>query len=148
VVFARGLDPVPGSVVVADLPGHGLIVKRVTASAGEVPEGWGSAPLPPGTCFLVGDNRENSYDSRTFGPLPVERIVGRVVLVWPRRASSGVEPEPGTCFLVGDNRENSYDSRAFGPLPVERIVGRVVLVWPRRASSGVEPEPVFLPARP
>jgi len=94
VVFARGLDPVPGSVVVADLPGHGLIVKRVTASAGEVPEGWGSAPLPPGTCFLVGDNRENSYDSRAFGPLPVERIVGRVVLVWPRRASSGVEPEP------------------------------------------------------
>ncbi len=34
--------------------------------------------------FVMGDNRPQSLDSRTFGPVPAGRIVGRVVLrYWP-----------------------------------------------------------------
>ena len=34
--------------------------------------------IPEGMVFIMGDNRKNSTDSATFGPVPVEAIVGRV----------------------------------------------------------------------
>jgi signal peptidase I len=34
--------------------------------------------------FVMGDNRNNSSDSRSFGSLPIERLVGKVMFVyWP-----------------------------------------------------------------
>jgi len=52
--------------------------------------------VPPGHLFLVGDNRQQSVDSRTvFGPVPVANIEGRAVnrhLPWSRR-SSLIPPE-------------------------------------------------------
>jgi signal peptidase I len=34
--------------------------------------------VPAGQCFVLGDNRPISWDSRTFGFLPIETILGRV----------------------------------------------------------------------
>ena len=40
--------------------------------------------VPPGMCFVMGDNRNNSNDSRTFGFVPKDRIRAKVVLkIWP-----------------------------------------------------------------
>ena len=40
--------------------------------------------LGPDQYFLMGDNRANSLDSRSFGPIPASQLVGRVVLrYWP-----------------------------------------------------------------
>ncbi|MHB1133820.1 MAG: signal peptidase I [Chloroflexota bacterium] len=40
--------------------------------------------LGPGQYYVLGDNRANSLDSRSFGPVPASRILGRVVLrYWP-----------------------------------------------------------------
>jgi signal peptidase I len=36
------------------------------------------AQVPPGTYFVMGDNREPSDDSRRWGPVPVEWIDGKV----------------------------------------------------------------------
>jgi signal peptidase I len=40
--------------------------------------------VPPGTLWVMGDNRGNSADSRVFGPVRRSTVVGRAILrVWP-----------------------------------------------------------------
>ncbi len=43
---------------------------------------FGPIVVPPGEVFLIGDNRDASDDSRYWGSVPIERIEGRVVLIW------------------------------------------------------------------
>jgi len=53
-----------------------------------------SAPflVPPDTLFVVGDNTENSLDSRHYGPIPVRNIVGRVTKIyWPLSRAGDVK---------------------------------------------------------
>ena len=45
---------------------------------------FGPVKVRPGTMFVMGDNRANSDDSRDFGAVPADRIIGRAVArVWP-----------------------------------------------------------------
>jgi signal peptidase I len=65
------------------------IIKRVYKMGGEVvdfanvPEQWtiamGEFVVPTGNVYVLGDNREVSEDSRKFGPVPVDRILGKIV---------------------------------------------------------------------
>ncbi|HEX6990120.1 MAG TPA: signal peptidase I [Bacillota bacterium] len=51
----------------------------------------GSMPemvIPPGAVFVMGDNRRNSQDSRAFGYVGVEAVVGKAMVVyWPPDAA-------------------------------------------------------------
>ena len=52
---------------------------------------FGPAEIPPGMIFVMGDNRTNSDDSRSFGPIEVDTVVGRAfVLIWPPADMSGL----------------------------------------------------------
>ena len=45
---------------------------------------YGPVVVPRGAVFVLGDNRNNSEDSRSFGPLQVRYIVGQALLIyWP-----------------------------------------------------------------
>lgn len=97
-------------VVVTAPDGSGTVVKRVAAVGGDrvaiedgvlvvngtaVVEPWfdqtridgeyhGPVAVPPDTVWVLGDNRGESVDSRRFGPVPVDSVIGRVTLrLWP-----------------------------------------------------------------
>jgi signal peptidase I len=74
----------PGDLVASDagrvtVGGHALAepyVQRAAASGVIAPQ-----IVPAGCYFVAGDNRENSWDSRSWGVLPRELISGRARLV-------------------------------------------------------------------
>ncbi len=52
------------------------------------PEGI-TCKVPTGHYFMMGDNRDNSQDSRFWGFVPDENIVGRAFLVWMNFSNPG-----------------------------------------------------------
>ena len=76
-----------GDVIVTRSPldPNNFICKRIAAKQGEVIRGdLFRKTVPKGHVWILGDNLDNSTDSRNFGSLPVGLIVGRVVCrVWP-----------------------------------------------------------------
>lgn len=94
------------------LPGEHLrIVNSVVYINGQVlhesylPEKWtynnnypatGEAVvIPPGEYFVMGDNRNHSSDSRTFGPIALDAILGKAeVRIWPLNQTGLLQGKP------------------------------------------------------
>jgi len=109
--------PRRGDVVVIDLPGQSdMLIKRVVGLPGETIEvrggevyiegqrleepwavklggsSYGPQTIPPLHVFVLGDNRGASNDSRNFGPVPIDSIVGRAWFsYWPAEYVGFVE---------------------------------------------------------
>jgi signal peptidase I len=48
----------------------------------DVRENYGPVTVPPGNYFVMGDNRDNSQDSRYWGFLPAHYVKGRALMVY------------------------------------------------------------------
>nr|HET9833389.1 signal peptidase I [Vicinamibacterales bacterium] len=69
---------VDGHVYVNDVPLHDDYVPQEFRSHDD----WGPQPVQQGYYFVMGDHRNNSSDSRHWGPVPKKYIVGKVKLRW------------------------------------------------------------------
>ncbi|RAL26184.1 signal peptidase I [Thermoflavimicrobium daqui] len=102
--------PKRGEVVIFYGPNQRIYIKRVVAVGGDTIEAdqgnvyvnrhrinesyltstytsyFFKRKVPWGKLFVMGDNRLNSMDSRDFGPISVNQVIGRADLViWPVR---------------------------------------------------------------
>lgn len=55
---------------------------------------WGPIVVPPDSFFVMGDNRNESYDSRYWGFLGRDRVRGRAALIYYSYDKSGILPVP------------------------------------------------------
>ena len=70
--------------------------------------------IAPGSYFVMGDHRQDSADSRVFGPVPRDRIIGRAWLrYWPI-STFGILPTPTYPELAGGSGAGSIESPAPG----------------------------------
>ena len=69
---------IDGRVYVNDLPLHDDYVPAEFRSHDD----YGPTTIQPGYYFVMGDHRNNSSDSRHWGPVPKKYIVGKVKVRW------------------------------------------------------------------
>jgi len=98
VVFLKRLVALPGDTVAIEagqLIVNDVPIKETYATAMAAP--FGRMTVPEGHYFVMGDNREHSYDSRFMGPIPQKAIQGKVsrILAWDE-------------FLVSPNQNGSF----------------------------------------
>jgi signal peptidase I len=79
---------------------------RLDVAAGETPEWWvqmrklvedGQLIVPQGHYFVMGNNRDDSYDSRYWGFVPQANIIGRPLLIyWSVKGVGEEEARPSS----------------------------------------------------
>lgn len=102
-INGRSLDE---PYVVRTEPGHDVeaaemrawqvryLVARETRTYRPSLQNWGPLLIPPDSFMVMGDNRNNSYDSRYWGFLGRDRIRGRPLFIYYSYDKNGVLPLP------------------------------------------------------
>jgi signal peptidase I len=96
--------------------------------------------IPPGKYFVLGDNRAGSFDSRSWGLLPKEDIIGRAALVyWPvGQSNDGLLPNVSSVFASLHPPQNLPQGNVFGTNDMLLLAMPGVLVicsWRRKKQT-------------
>ncbi|KAM7467985.1 hypothetical protein LguiB_015547 [Lonicera macranthoides] len=80
-------------------------IKRITGLPGDwirTPSTYDASKIPEGHCWVEGDNSASSFDSRSYGPIPLGLIQGRAThIIWPPQRIGKVDrriPQGGLAF--------------------------------------------------
>lgn len=63
---------------------NGEAIPEPYLDEGIVTSSFTQTVVPEGMMFVMGDNRSDSEDSRSYGPIPMDKVIGNAfVIVWP-----------------------------------------------------------------
>jgi signal peptidase I len=95
--FIKRIIGLPGETV--EVKNGQVIINGETISEKYIAEepqyNWGPQTVPENSYLVLGDNRNNSFDSHSWGFVPRGNIIGRaIVRFWPLNRLGGLDPQP------------------------------------------------------
>ena len=84
------VNGVPLSSGAPDVEGEGGRKWRVTLQSSDIKALNIDVVVPPGRVYVLGDNRGDSVDSRKFGMVPMQDVVGKARQIWFSLGPNGV----------------------------------------------------------
>lgn len=85
-----------GQLLIDDAP--------VDSNATDTTDDFAAVTVPPYNCFVIGDNVDNSRDSRHYGPIPLASVSGQVAMkYWPPFQRLASPSEQNTAIAMRSN---------------------------------------------
>ncbi|MCT7983830.1 signal peptidase I [Laspinema sp. A4] len=95
--FIKRVIGLPGETV--EVRGERVYINNIPIKERYIEEGpnyqYGPETVPDDQYLVLGDNRNNSYDSHYWGFVPRDKIIGRAVIrFWPPNRMGELNPQP------------------------------------------------------